>query len=236
MSKYGFTPKGRSSLPKELLQFGTHLVYSEGTRTEPYYIENIKKNIATKYKKHPNEIEIVNAIRERSYHTIELVKYAIQDVDKRLKRGRSIDHVWVFFDKDNFEDFDKAHALITAQNNSMTFNADGFKFNNDTGVTWHSCWSNQCFELWLCLYFNYYNVPHDRKDYKHNLEKSTPLKKIKFEYEKNLKDIHDIIIQNGGSISRAIENAKKLEIENNIGDPSTGVYLFAEYFEKYMAK
>ncbi len=33
-------PKGRSSLPKELLQFGRHLVYAEGTRTEPYYIES----------------------------------------------------------------------------------------------------------------------------------------------------------------------------------------------------
>lgn len=236
MSDYGFKPRGRSSLPKELLQFGTHLVYSEGTRTEPYYVENIKKNIAEKYNKKPNDIMILSATGKKTYHTIDLVNYAIKDVDNRLKSGHTVDHVWIFFDKDEFSDFNEAHDLINKLNDSKDLNSDGFPFNEKTGIAWHSCWSNQCFELWLCLYFNFYNVQHDRSQYKYNLENSTPLKKIQFKYEKNLEGIHDILIQNGGSIDNAIKFARKLEKLNGIGDPSTGAYLFTEYFKNYMIK
>ena len=45
-----FRPKGRSNLPKELLNFGRNLVYSEGTTSEPNYVENIKESISSKYK------------------------------------------------------------------------------------------------------------------------------------------------------------------------------------------
>ena len=234
MSNSGFQPKGRGALPKELLQFGTHLVYSEGTRTEPHYVENIKKNIADKYSRNPNEIKIISGTKEKTYHTVDLVKYAIKDVKKRLDEGNTVNHVWIFFDKDNFTDFYKAHELINKQNNSKCYNDDGFLFNKKTGISWHSCWSNQCFELWLCLYFNYYCVQHNREEYKYHLEKSTPLKKIQFEYDKNLENIHNILTENGGSINNAIKYAKKLERENKIEDPSTGVYLFAEYFKNYM--
>ena len=52
-------PKGRRSIPDELMQFGRHLVYSEGTKTEPNYVESIKDEIATKYKCDINAIEII---------------------------------------------------------------------------------------------------------------------------------------------------------------------------------
>lgn len=211
MNRKVFLPRGRSSLPKELLQFGTHLVYSEGTKTEPYYINNIKKNIAAKYNRKPNEIKIISAIKEKSYHTVDLVEYAVNDVNVKLTEGYTIDHVWIFFDKDNFKDFEKAHKLILELNDSQKNNNDGFEYNKETKISWHSCWSNQCFELWLCLYFNYYNVPHNRKEYKDNLEKNPLLKKVQFEYEKNLENIHDILTDNGGDIKKAIMYAKKLE-------------------------
>lgn len=54
-----FKPKGRSNLPKELLNFGRNLVYSEGTTSEPNYVENIKESISTKYKCNPNIIDII---------------------------------------------------------------------------------------------------------------------------------------------------------------------------------
>lgn len=236
MYKHGFKPKGRSSLPKELLQFGVHLVYSEGTKTEPYYIDNIKKNIADKYNREPNDIQIISCTKSKSYHTVELVKYARKDVAKRLSRGDTIDHVWIFFDKDNFEDFEEAYELINKQNDSCCVNNDGFKYNKETGIAWHPCWSNQCFELWLLLYFGYYNVQHNRKEYKCHLENVPSLKAKGFKYAKNLVDIHDTLTAHGGSISKAIMYAKKLEKENKIGDPSTGAYRFAEYFRNYMKK
>lgn len=234
MSNYSFKPKGRRSLPLELLQFGRHLVYSEGTKTEPYYVDNIKSRIANKYKCNQNDIELIPVTRNKSYNTLSLVNYAIKDVKERLHKKETIDHVWILFDKDDFEHFDEAHSKIIAINNSNDKNIEGFSYEEKTGITWHSCWSNESFELWLCLYFNLYTSANSRKDYITHLENLKTLKAIKFSYEKNLKNIHDILENNGGSINNAIKYAKKLEKSNYIKAPSTGMYIFAEYFLPYM--
>ena len=229
-------PKGRKSIPQELLQFGVHLVYSEGTKTEPFYIENIKKNIASKYNCPQNAVEIIVATGKESYSTLGLVSYAKDDVKKRLQNKEKIDHVWIFFDKDDFNGFEDAHEEILRQNNSKNENVEGFLFDEDTGITWHSCWSNECFELWLCLYFDYYHVPQKRNEYKKHLENQPKLKKINFKYKKSLECIHNILTENGGSIENAIKFAKKLEKLNHQDNPSTGVYQFVEYFNPYMKK
>lgn len=233
--KNKYLPKGRSSLPKELLQFGRHLVYSEGTETEPNYVDNIKRCIAKKYNCRQNDIELVpTAKEEKSYNTMSLVKFAINDVDRRVKQGEQINGVWIMFDKDDFPDFMQAHNTILQMNDSTSYNDDGFKYNTKTSIAWHSCWSNESFELWLCLYFSYYSSANTRKDYITHLEKNTALKDIGFKYKKNQNNIHDIIVENGGSLKFAIKNAKKLEKQNGQNNPSTGVYLFAEYFMPYM--
>lgn len=230
-----YLPKGRASLPSELLQFGRHLVYSEGTKTEPYYVDNIKRCIAKKYACNQNDIEIIPTSKDgRSFNTISLVSYAINDVNQRLKSGENINGVWVMFDKDEFPGFFDAHNKIIGLNNSTDYNEDGFKYNTETGIAWHSCWSNESFELWLCLYFNYYNSANTRKDYISHLENSTPLKSIGFRYNKAQENIHDILVNNGGSLELAIKYAKRLEIKNGQNNPSTGLYLFAEYFKPYM--
>ncbi len=41
-------PKGKNTKPV-YMPFGRHLVYSEGTKTEKKYVENLKKSIARKY-------------------------------------------------------------------------------------------------------------------------------------------------------------------------------------------
>lgn len=235
MSDYkGFQPKGRRSLPTELMQMGKHLVYSEGTKTEPHYVKNIKKNIAQKYNRQPNEILLIPVCDDKTRHTVNLVDYAIQDVQKKLEKGETVHHAWILFDKDDFADFEEAHNRINALNDSKNRNPDGFLYNRETGVAWHSCWSNACFELWLCLYFDYCNVPLDRNDYGKVLEDRPSLKKIGFRYEKNAENIHDVLTKNGGSLKNAIKYAKKLEKENGVGDPSTGMHLFAAYFQPYM--
>ena len=48
MKNFSFLPKGRRAIQDELVQFGRHLVYSEGTRTEPFYVDNIREKIADK--------------------------------------------------------------------------------------------------------------------------------------------------------------------------------------------
>ena len=92
-----FKPKGRRAIPDELLALGKHLVYAEGTKTEPYYVQNIKNCIASRYNCEPNNIDIVLANGKKSYHTVSLVKYAKKDVEKRIQSGERINHVLMGF-------------------------------------------------------------------------------------------------------------------------------------------
>ncbi len=225
-------PRGRDSLQKELLRFGRHLVYAEGTKTEPNYIESIKKEIANKYLCNLNDIEIFNAGNGRSYSTVSLVKFVQDDVKKRLSEGERINHVWIFYDKDDFEveDFKEANSMINRMNNSKEINDEGFKFNIKTNITWHSCYSNEAFELWYCLYFDNYNRPLTRKDYKKILDEY--LKHVG-KYSKKRKDMHQVLIENGGNLENAMEYAKRLS-KNGMNNPSTNAYLFLEYFKPYM--
>lgn len=231
-----FKPRGRRSIPDELINFGRHLVYSEGTKTEPYYIESIKKEIAAKYNCEINAIEIINGTTDESYNTIGLIKYGEKDIKKRLKNGEIINHVWFFFDRDEFlaDNYIKACKYELKANNSNNKNFEGFKYNMDNEITYHCCWSNEAFELWLYLYFEYNDSKLTRSDYVDKLQKLSALKKIKFNYKKNSEDIHQIFTSTGGSIDKAISSAKKLTDTNDYDKPSTSVWKFAEYFKPYM--
>lgn len=228
----GLKPKGRNSLPTELLQFGRHLVYAEGTKTEPYYIESIKKEIAEKYHCEQNDLQIIPAGDGTSYNTTGLVKFVMKDVSRRLKEEEKIDHVWIFFDKDDFPHarFLHAHEMIEKMNDSKIKNNDGFRYDTTTNISWHSCFSNEAFELWYCLYFGFYSEPHNRKEYITCLNQ-----KLKHsQYSKTRKDMHQFLVSHGGNVKKAIQYAKKLPGAKTRENPSTGVYQFVEYFLAYM--
>lgn len=90
MNNKGFKrPISRNQLPRELQSIGRHLVYSEGTKTEPKYIDNIKRLIAKKYQVNHDSIEIIIA-NEESTNTIYLVEMAKKDVINRLKNNETI--------------------------------------------------------------------------------------------------------------------------------------------------
>lgn len=228
------SPKGRRKIPDVLMNFGRHLVYSEGTKSEPNYIESIKKAISKKYDCEPNDINIVCANGEKSYNTTGLIKFVESDVKKRLKNNERIDYVWIFFDKDDFPDdnFKNACNYENKKNNSSDVNEDGFKFNLDTNISYHCCYSNEAFELWLCLYFDYIDSSLDRDKYIEKLNEKSCYKNKG--YSKNEHDIHQVLTSAGGSIEKAIKSAKKLCEKNKAANPSTKVYEFAEYFKSYM--
>lgn len=233
-----FKPKGRRAIPDELINFGRHLVYSEGTKTEPFYVESIKKAIAEKYNCEANAIEIINGTTDESFNTIGLIKYGEKDIKKRMKNGEIINHVWFFFDHDEFveQNYIKACKYENKINNSEKENFEGFKYNKENHITYHCCWSNESFELWLYLYFEYNDSKLTRNDYVDKLQKLSVLKQIKFNYKKNSEDIHQIFTSAGGSIEKAIASAKKLTIKNEFNNPSTAIWKFAEYFKPYMKK
>lgn len=222
-------PKGRSGIPTKLISFGRHLVYAEGTKTELFYVEDLKRYISEQLNVDKRFIEIVPVDKPKVEHTVSLVNYAIKDVRKRKNKGESIDYVWIFYDKDEYNDFDKAFLLIEKQNSS-----DGSCYSS--GTTWFACWSNEAFEVWLYHYFENLSVPIDRHLYEEKINEFLKRNGCKDKYFKTRTDIHYFLEKNGGSIEKAMEFMRK---KDPIGsykkpNPSSGVYQFAEYILTYI--
>jgi len=93
----------------------------------------------------------------------------------------SIAAVWAVFDKD---EFDLALAIEKAKDNRI-------------GVAW----SNQAFEIWFILHFEFFTREINRSKYREILEKHLGSK-----YEKNDRNLLD---KTFAKIENAIENAKK---------------------------
>ena len=112
------------------------------------------------------------------------------------------------FDKDSFKDFND--AIWTAA-----------KKYPDSMVAW----SNENFELWLRLHFNYVNTGQAREQHYDWLtdlfrKKGIFTKEQNYvKHGKNLHNIFDTIIACGGSYESAIRNAKKL-LSKDISNPA----------------
>ena len=222
-------PKGRGSIPNKLLSFGRHLVYAEGTKTEIFYVEDLRLYISEQLSVDKRYVDIVAVEKSKLEHTVSLVKYAIRDVKDRLKKGESIDYVWIFYDKDEYKDFDEAYALIQKQNA-----IEGECYTS--GITWFACWSNESFEVWLYHYFENLTTALDRKHYEEKINFFLKRNGCKEKYEKTRTDIHHFLEKHGGSIEKATELVRKKDpVNSNIKpNPSSGIYQFAEYVLAYI--
>lgn len=128
--------KRKENVREKLVRF---LIVCEGTKTEPHYFEALIKNYISTVR----EVTIEGEGRA----TVALVDRALE-IKQELERknAMSFDRVWVVFDKDDFDDFNeaikKAHKL---------------------GL--HSAWTNEAFELWYYLYFEYLDTGISRAAY-----------------------------------------------------------------------
>lgn len=231
-------PKSRSGLPKELYRFGRHLVYSEGTKTEPFYVDSIKECIDPKFFKTLGSLELINCNKGKSRNTIGLARYSFEDSVLRFNAGEKIEHVWVLFDKDNFPkaDFDNAIKFLDGKNDSKGVNNESFHYNNKTGITYHALYSNEAFELFLLLYFNLVTSGLSRKTYQSKINSFVKAKGkvFDFSYQKNMEHMHKRLVDAGGSLDLAVKYSKKLCSNTPGRNPSTKVYEFAEYFFEYL--
>ena len=217
-------PSGRKNVKKVLIEMGRHLVYSEGTKSEMYYADNIKEHI----KEDPNHINVLIPVKyPKTKHTCELVERVELDIKKRRKNGGLISGVWILFDKDSFEDFDDACSVI--ENKNVTKNDDG-EMADKFGTVWHCISSVQCFEVWYYLHFEDLTVGIDRDAYIDKINEFIKRRGFKEEYKKNKKSPYDWILSVGGNVDTAIKRAKKKERFN---DPSTEAYKFVEFFKAY---
>jgi len=207
--------KKENRIPKP----NSFLILSEGEKTEPYYFDGLSKYINNKYKDHINlnQLPIIDTQGEGKC-TVSLVNAAAKYIARSSFR---YEKVWVVFDKDDFNDFDDAIDLAHQYN-------------------FRVAWSNQSFEFWIYLHFNYSDAALHRDDWVEKISEIFKLWNIsKNGYTKNDPDVFKLIVENVG-LKNAISNAKRIESQYaptqkpSQCDPCTTVHHLILEFEEYL--
>lgn len=180
------------------------LIYCEGERTEPNYFKNFKNYFTQSRLVNIQEIGL-------GFNTLSLVNYAIEERNVLIRRevGARPTECWVVFDKDSFPDKNFNDAISLANANEI-----------------YVAVSNESFELWYILHFEYLNACISRKDYINKLTKH-----LGYKYEKNDPKVFSML---ESKINDAINHARKLEGQYADTDaysarcPYTSVYKLVE--------
>lgn len=181
----------------------TFLIVCEGTKTEPNYFRSFPVLSA--------RVEV----RGTGRNTLSLVRYA---EDLMEDREDEFDEIWIVFDKDSFSavSFNNTVAYIQAHHD------EGFR----------AAYSNESFELWYLLHFEFIKKPVSRFQYGPMLSK-----RMKKPYKKNTPNMY------GKLLSRqplAIENAKRLYAQRTNSpakdNPTTAVFKLVEELNKHLRK
>lgn len=184
------------------------LIVCEGTRTEPHYFEALIEN-------HTSTVREVT-IEGEGRATVALVDRTVE-IKRELERRNSMkfDRVWAVFDKDDFEDFNEAIRL-------------GFR----------TAWTNEAFELWYYLHFEFLDTGIGRAAYIRKLEEliRTRTGDSKFVYRKGYEGNYRLL-QQYGSEEPARRFARRLRKMHSGTDyashkPCTKIDLLVEELEK----
>ncbi|MBE5860252.1 MAG: RloB domain-containing protein [Butyrivibrio sp.] len=196
------------------------LIITEGEKTEPYYFDGLKKQILEQIGGTVDIIEVPEIdICGQGSSTGRLIEITEECVNKAKIIYQNI---WVIFDKDDFPDFDSAIA---------TGKSKGYSIG----------WSNQSFEYWIYLHFSYSDADLHRHEWNKKLNELFKQYNLSADgYEKNLKDLYDLLDSIGG-VDAAIKNAKR-RMENfrdgidtpSLYAPGTMVYLLVEQLKAYL--
>ncbi|MEG3928781.1 MULTISPECIES: RloB family protein [unclassified Microcoleus] len=183
------------------------LIVCEGEKTEPNY-----------FKSFPVDTKVINLdIRGEGRNTNSLVAKAIE-----LKNGLESDETdrfWCVFDRDknpkNPNDSQNFNSAITlARNNGIDV-----------------AYSNDAFELWYLLHFDFYDAGISRQLYQNMLTKL-----LGHEYKKNSETIYEELKdKQQGAIKHAKRLLQEYERPNPESDnPSTTVHLLVEELNSFI--
>lgn len=196
------------------------LIITEGERTEPFYFKGLKKLIEQKIGGNVDVYEIpLIDIDGAGCATHAL----IEKTEELVSKAKIIyQNVWTVFDKDDFLDFD-----IAIQEGKKR----GYKV----------AWSNQSFEYWLFLHFDYGDSALHRSDWNEKLTELFGQHNLgDGKYRKNYEDIYNMVNKFDG-VNTAIRNAKRRMSEFNHEkdrpseyDPGTTVHLLVEELRKFL--
>jgi hypothetical protein len=202
-----------------------YLIVCEGEKTEPNYFEALKLTLPK------GVLEVVDfRIIGEGFNTESLVQQAISLRAKwESESGRTIDKLWVVFDKDSFLPAAFNNAIQLCENTPKTAAA----------------WSNEAFEIWYLLHFEFYDTGITRDTYKQRIQTNFRNKGlVDFVYAKNRTDMFDLLTTHGNR-NLAIKHSQRLESTYNgtrdfaNQNPCTTVYkLVVELFnlEKELAE
>lgn len=186
------------------------LIVCEGAKTEPNYFKGLEKHLKEKGGK--IEVEAVGKGRNTEDLVRNIAEY-FEFIDKQLGKSRiPYEKIICAYDKDSFksEQFNTSIQMAKAKHENCIV-----------------AWSNESFELWLCLHFDYCDSALGRNDYNDKLTEIFRKKEIyrgKQNYDddgKKDEDIFNTIIKAGGSLQNAIKNAEKLLKDKDLSSPAT---------------
>lgn len=157
-----------------------YLIVCEGEQTEPNYFKALVGG--------RNSRVLSVDVFGKGESTCRLVRTAMEERDKS---PIEYDRVWTVFDKDEFIDFNEAIEL--ARSNNI-----------------NAAWSNESFELWYYLYFQYLDTPINRTQYIDALNREIRKFEPEYSYKKNDNATFTILSQYG-NLDMAIHHAERLE-------------------------
>ncbi|WP_304855724.1 RloB family protein [Adlercreutzia caecimuris] len=208
--------RGRSAAPTVRIRPQRILIVTEGTKTEPGYFEGFRRRINESYGREYITVEVCGA----GDNTVNLFERA------RALAAAGVEgytQVWVVFDKDDFpsENFNAVPALCLGA-------AEG-----DT--VFRAAWTNEAFELWFLLHYEYIDAALDRGSYGPRLTRILE-RSGQGAYRKNRRDMFEIL---ESKMLHAIANAERLE-KCNMGkspadcNPGTSVHHLVKELIPYL--
>ena len=176
--------------PVRILLPERHLFVTEGTKTEPYYLNGMIDRICKQY---GEECRRQLQVYGEGLNTLGLLERA---ESLQTNDTNSFQHVWLFYDLDDFprDSFDNVLHRCNALNERNQARGGDTVF--------HAIWSNECFEIWFLLHFEYINANVGREQYwkmlSHHMRQA---------YRKNDPSIFNTLWP---QLPQARKNAKKL--------------------------
>lgn len=168
------------------------LIVCEGEKTEPLYFEAFKSDLPK------GVLDSVRIdIEGEGKNTLSLIEEIIQLRKRKEKAsGRAYDQTWAVFDRDSFLPQNFNNAIFKAR---------------DAQPEIQCAWSNEAFELWYLLHFEFYQDAASRHDYQARLEREISKRMgVPFRYAKNSPEMYQLL-KTWGNQEQAISWAERLE-------------------------
>lgn len=195
-------------------------IFTEGTKTEKNYFNGFKYYIE-KNPRLKNMVIIVPCGKETLRILDDAIKYK---TDNGITNGE----FWCVYDIDD-------NPAVNV--NAVVQKCVSLNNKNKSGCRFFVAWSNECFEIWIILHFQYYTANNHRSEYYKLLDKEFQNLGLS-KYSKNTEDIFDLLLKKGNP-KLAIRYAKKLINRSKGKMPSeialgTNMYELVEKLIKYL--